>query len=84
MSRKEARAAKAISRKIDEKSKAGKVPNLSGDERNCENCKYSTTMAEVLQALNQPGLPRDEVCCLHSPNCPMKKAWGFCFQHAPK
>ena len=84
MNRKSRRIEQSEVAKINKKSLGGRIPNMSGDERCCGNCRYSDELVVTQQALGQPGLPRDEVCCLHSPNSPLKKIWAFCHQHKPK
>lgn len=69
-----------------------KMPNLSGDERNCGNCKFCVhnnpkmygSFVIIRRLLNMALLPEDETLCLRNPDERGKKRWGFCYQHEAK
>lgn len=87
--RQQRRAQKAVEQKLPI------VPNISGDERNCGNCKHSLDRADhesVVNALNKreellgaPDKTRkmalDETACMLNPGGGIRmKIWGFCWQ----
>lgn len=75
------------------------VPNLSGDSRNCANCKFSVprdlqdridaaVRHNVLEDKTRTEVPRctpeDEAWCIVEPQVVQKMVWGFCHKHEPR
>lgn len=83
--RQQRRATQAIDLKLKP------VPNISGCDQACVNCRFSPTRAladEIQSALDHnagkigtkplPPLPADEVLCLRNTTSTTKKTWGWC------